>query len=84
MESLGNYLKRERELREITLSEIAKETRVRQDLLEAIEEEEFDSLPAPAFVKGFLRAYSKYVGLDSNDVILRYEDLLERREEGKT
>ena len=77
MESLGNYLKRERELKNISLSEIAKNTRVREHLLKAIEKDQYDLLPSGAYVKSFLSTYAKYVGLDPNDVILRYQRALE-------
>ena len=83
METPGSFIKRERELRGITLDEIADETKIGKNLLNALEKDDYDSLPAPAFVKGFLRAYSKYVGLDGNDVVLRYEDFIERTKKEK-
>lgn len=73
METVGQYLKRERELRNISLSEISTATRIRKNLLAAIEEDRHDLLPAPVFVKGFLVAYGKHIGLDPGDVVLRYE-----------
>jgi len=72
-ETLGGYLRRERELRKISLRELSKNTRVREHLLKAIEEDRQDLLPAPTFVKGFLNAYAKYIGLDANEIILRYQ-----------
>lgn len=73
MESLGQYLKKERELKNITLAEIAKKTKVREHLLRAIEEEKFNVLPSAAYTRSFLSAYAKSVGLDPNDVLARYE-----------
>jgi cytoskeletal protein RodZ len=72
-ETLGKYLRRERELRKISLRELSKNTRVREHLLTAIEEDRHDLLPSPTFVKGFLNAYAKYIGLDANEIILRYQ-----------
>ncbi|MEI9477637.1 MAG: helix-turn-helix domain-containing protein, partial [Deltaproteobacteria bacterium] len=72
-ETLGRYLGRERELRKISLRELSKNTRVREHLLKAIEEDRYDLLPSPTFVKGFLTAYAKYIGLDANEIILRYQ-----------
>lgn len=77
MESLGQYLKRERELKNISLAEIAKKTRVREPLLRAIEEDKYNVLPSSAYVRSFLSAYAKSVGLDPNDVIARYEKVLD-------
>jgi cytoskeleton protein RodZ len=73
-ESLGQYLRREREARGISLREVAKNTRVRESLLKAMEEDRHDLLPAPTIVKGFLNAYAKYVGLNPHDLILRYQN----------
>jgi cytoskeletal protein RodZ len=72
-ETLGNYLKNQRESKKISLREVAKNTRVREYILKAIEEDRYDLLPAPTYVKGFLLAYSKYLNLDRNDILLRYE-----------
>jgi len=76
IESVGKYIKRERESRKISLGEVAKNTKVKQHILRAIEEDQYGSLPSPTYVKGFLLAYAKYLGLDPNDVLLRYESTL--------
>jgi cytoskeletal protein RodZ len=76
METLGKYLRSEREFRNISLREVSKNTRVREHILRAIEEDQYDLLPSATYVKGFLLAYAKYIGLDPNDVILRYESIL--------
>ncbi len=79
MESFGEYLKRERQLRNISLEEVSKVTRINKKLLQAIESDRFDLLPDKAFVKGFLRAYCRIVGLDPEEVILRFESSLETK-----
>lgn len=76
IESLGKYLKNQRESRRISLREMAKATRVRERILKAIEEDQHDLLPPATYVKGFLLAYAKYLRLDPNDVLLRYEGVL--------
>ncbi len=73
METVGKYLKRERDLRNISLKEISTATKIRENLLKAIEEDRHDLLPTPVFVKGFLIAYGKHIGIDPSDVVLRYE-----------
>ena len=75
-ESLGKYIRREREDRKISLREVANHTRVREHFLKAIEEDQFHLLPSDTYVKGFLLTYAKYIGLDPGDVILRYENFL--------
>lgn len=76
MESPGEYLKREREVRGISLEDISRTTKIRVGLLAAIERDDFDALPAAPFVKGFIQAYCKYLGLDVQDALLRYEAYL--------
>jgi cytoskeleton protein RodZ len=75
-ESLGRYLKKERELRNISLREVSKNTKVKEHLLKAIEEDQYFSLPSHTYIKGFLLSYAKYLGLDPNDVLLRFEGSL--------
>ncbi|MEE9543551.1 MAG: helix-turn-helix domain-containing protein [Thermodesulfobacteriota bacterium] len=73
MDCPGEYLKRERELRDISLDEISKEIKVPVKLLRALEADDYPSMPHTAFVKGFIRAYCKHLGVDENDALLRYE-----------
>jgi len=79
MESFGEYLKREREFRNITLEEISKATRINKKFFQAIESDNYHILPEKTFVKGFLRAYCNIVGLDPEEVILRFETSLETK-----
>ena len=75
-ETLGKYLKNQRESKKISLREVAKNTRVREHLLRAIEEDQYHLLPPATYVRGFLLAYAKYLRLDPNEVLLRYERVL--------
>ncbi len=76
VESIGSYLRRERELRKISLEEVAEQTRVKIDYLQAIESEHFERLPGMTFARGYLKAYAAYIGLVPEDVLLRFEDFL--------
>lgn len=69
----GESLRKERELRGITLEEISQETKVHSRFLEAIEHDDLSVLPAKAFAKGFLRSYARLVGLDEDLVIANFE-----------
>ncbi len=80
METLGEHLKRRREEQGITLEDIESVTKISLAYLRDIEEDRFDSLPAPIFTLGFLRQYAQCIGLDPEDVVLRYR--LEVRKEG--
>ncbi len=67
--SFGSWLRRQREVREITLREIAQESKISLRYLEAIEQDRDDVLPAQVFVRGFLREYARFVGLDPDEVV---------------
>ena len=75
MKSLGEYLKKERELRGVTIEGIASITRISSRFIHALENDDFKNLPSEIFVKGFLRAYTKCVGIDPNEVISIYENI---------
>lgn len=73
-EAFGEYLARERKLRNISLEEISQRTKISMKVLQALEASRWEELPADVYVRGFLRSYARYVGLDENEVLLRYED----------
>ena len=83
MESVGQYLKRERELRGISIEEISADTRVGLEFYKALERDEYEPLPHPTFVKGFIKAYCKYLGLDDTEALLKYETHVKEAEEEK-
>lgn len=70
--SFGEELRREREIRGISLKEIADATKISKRFLEAIERNDHRTLPAPAFTRGFVRAYALYVGLNAEEMVNRY------------
>src|SRR5437667_359455 len=72
MASFGETLKRERELREISLRQISEATKINIRYLEALEGNRFDVLPGGLFNKGFIRAYSKYIGIDGEAMVDSY------------
>ena len=68
----ANGLRREREMRGISLDEIAATTKIGTRLLRALEDEQFDLLPGGIFNKGYVRAYAKYVGIDEEKAVADY------------
>ena len=77
MDSFGEFLRRERELRHIELNEISKITKIKKAYLQAIENDTYDELPDIAFVKGFIRAYCNYIGLDSEQTVNYFQQFYE-------
>ncbi len=70
--SFGERLRREREMRNITLEEIAAATRIGTRSLQALEKEEFKKLPGGIFNKGFVRAYAKFLGINEEQAVSDY------------
>ncbi|HSP16192.1 MAG TPA: helix-turn-helix domain-containing protein [Thermoanaerobaculia bacterium] len=70
--SFGEELRREREIRGISLKEIADATKISKRFLEAIERNDHRTLPAPVFTRGFVREYARYLGLNAEEMVNRY------------
>src|SRR5262249_29639985 len=77
--SVGAYLRSVRQAKEGSLKEMARVTRVSASQLEALESDRFSELPAPVFVKGFIRAYCDFLGEPPEDALRRYRDHLGER-----
>jgi cytoskeleton protein RodZ len=67
MASIGDTLRRERERRNLQLDEVSQELKISPRFLEAIEQENFERLPAGVFAKSFVRQYARLLGLDEED-----------------
>lgn len=72
MSSFGETLKRERELRQISLREIAEATKINLRYLDALEHDDFRHLPGGVFNKGFVRAYAEFIGIDPEAMVTAY------------
>jgi cytoskeleton protein RodZ len=72
MGAFGDRLRREREMRGITLDEITESTKISRRHLEALEGEHFAQLPGGVFNKGFVRAYARFLGLDEEQAVADY------------
>src|SRR5579863_9513910 len=72
MESIGENLREARHNRKVSLEDASRATRIKIDILEQLESDEFDRLAAPTYTKGFLRLYAEYLGLDSQSIVDAY------------
>jgi cytoskeletal protein RodZ len=70
--TFGDSLKREREMRGVSLDEISAATRIATRFLQAIENEQWDQLPGGVFNRGFVRAVAHYLGLDEENIVAEY------------
>ena len=71
--TFGERLKRERELREVSLKEVTNGTRIGPRFLEALENEQWEKLPGGVFNRGFVRAIARYLGLDEENLLAEYD-----------
>jgi len=69
---IGKRLKEAREERGLTLEAVEEETKIRRKYLRALEEEQFQVLPGPVYAKAFLKTYTRFLGLDAEDVFESY------------
>src|ERR687889_842208 len=73
MPDIGATLREARMRQRIDISEIESETKIRAKYLRALENEEWDLLPGPTYVKSFLRTYAEALGLDGKLLIEEYK-----------
>ncbi len=76
MGSFGDKLRKQRELRGMSLEAISNSTKISARMLRAIEDERFDQLPGGVFNKGFVRAYARQVGLNEDEAVADYLNAL--------
>ncbi len=77
---LGSLLRDKREKMGLTYAQISEQTRLRPHFLEAIENEDWDHLPSPPFVKGFIRSYAKVLELSEEGLVGLYQEISPRHE----
>jgi len=72
---IGAILKAEREKMGLSLDQVARITKLRRHYVEDLENDEWDNLPAPVFVKGFIRSYAQALGLDETIIFDFYKKI---------
>jgi transcriptional regulator with XRE-family HTH domain len=73
IKTLGERLREIREKAGVSIDEIAKVTKINKKYLKLIEADDYERLPSDVYVKGFLRGYSNFLGLESKDVLKIYK-----------
>jgi cytoskeleton protein RodZ len=73
MGTFGENLRREREMRGVTLEEISDATKISVRALKAMENDQFEKLPGGIFTRSFIRAYAKYLGLDDEKIMAEFQ-----------
>lgn len=78
MGAFGDRLRREREARGVSLGEISESTKISTGFLRALEQEEYERLPGGVFNRGFVRAYSKFLGMDEEGIVADFDAAYEQ------
>lgn len=84
MTELGSWLRQAREAKRLSLEDVERETRIRVQFLAALEEEDFSKLPGDVYARGFLRNYASFLGLDPNEALRRYKELIAQPNNGES
>ena len=82
MKDIGNFLRERREAKGISLDEVEKDLKIRKKYLQNLEEGNIDIIPGKTYLVGYLKNYSKYLGIDEeniNQIIQNYNNLEKRR-----
>jgi transcriptional regulator with XRE-family HTH domain len=80
MESVGELLKHEREAQGKTIEDVARATKMSRLILEALEADHFSVLPAPVYVKGHLRTYARFLGMNEEAIVDKYLRFTQQQE----
>lgn len=75
--TIGQKLEAARQSKGVTISEAGQATKIMSKYIEAMEADNFGKLAAPVYVKGFIRMYARYLGLDSVELVNEYLSLAE-------
>ncbi len=79
-QTLGEKLRQAREARDITISEVAEQTRISPLYIESIENDDYRILPGGIFNKGFVKSFAKYVGVDEQEALQDYSRLISEQQ----
>ncbi len=78
-EGVGQWLRRAREARNLTLEDVEAQLRIRKRYLKALEQADYEALPGDLQIRGFLRNYARFLGLSPEEALVRYEADLQGR-----
>ena len=75
MQSFGDYLKRQREDRNVSLREIASLTNITERYLDFIEKDDYAKIPEGPYLRGYISSYAKSIGINANEALDRFDGL---------
>ena len=75
MESVGQKLRESREQHNFSVEQVARDTHISKQYLEALEEENFTTIPGETYIIGFLRNYAEYLSLNPEEIVTLYKNI---------
>jgi cytoskeleton protein RodZ len=75
MESLGQKLRETREQHNFSVEQVARDTHISKQYLEALEQEDFSVIPGETYIIGFLRNYAEYLSLNPEELVALYKNI---------
>jgi cytoskeletal protein RodZ len=75
MQTFGDYLKRQREDRNISLREVAHLTMITERYLDSLEKDDYAKLPEGPYIRGYISSYATSIGIDANEALNRFDAL---------
>lgn len=75
MVTIGEVLRKERQRQGLTLKDVETGTNIRQVYLQAIEDGQFKLVPGEVYLKGFIRNYGNFLGIEGSELVKRYKEL---------
>ncbi len=76
MQTVGHYLKQEREAKKISLDEVYQTTRIPMRYLDCIEQDDYEKMPGDPYTRGYISSYAAFIGVDKNEALKLYDALL--------
>ncbi len=76
MQTVGHYLKKEREAKNISLREVFRTTRIPVRYLDSLEQDDFEKMPGDPYNKGYISSYAVFIGADKDEALKLYDSLL--------
>jgi len=73
MQTVGSYLKSNREAKNISLSDISQYTKISKWYLDCLEKDELKNIPGGPYVKGYISSYAAFVGIDEDEALKKYD-----------
>jgi cytoskeletal protein RodZ len=81
MQTVGNYLRQEREAKNISLGEVAHLTKISEFYLDFLEKDDYEKLPQGPYIKGYISSYARLIGSNADEAIKLYNSLQEQMDQ---